>query len=77
MFHFYGRYIGNGGFPKLGVPSKKYSGYIGLYRGINSLGFPKISRFGGRKNQDNYSILGSILGSPYLWKLPCFIPGRR
>ena len=35
-------------------------------------GFPKISGtiFGGPNNKD-CSILGSILGSPYLQKLPC------
>ena len=35
-------------------------------------GFPKIrgTFFGGSHNKD-YSILGSILGSPYFGKLPC------
>ena len=36
------------------------------------MGFPKIrgTLFGGLNNKD-YSILGSILGSPYFGKLPC------
>ena len=34
-------------------------------------GFPKLGGylFGGPHNKD-YSILGAMLGSPYLWKLP-------
>ena len=46
-------------------------GYIGLYKVIWSLGFPKIrgTCFGGPNNED-YSFSGSIFGSPYLGKLP-------
>ena len=44
---------------------------LGLYRGLDGLGFPKIrgTLFEGPNNKD-YSILGSILGSPYFGKLP-------
>ena len=54
-------------FPKIGVP---FWGYIGFYRVIQGLGFPKITGyfFGGPYGKD-YSILGSILGSPYFGKL--------
>ena len=44
---------------------------LGLYWGLSGLGFPKIggNLFGGPHNKD-YSILGSILGSPHFGKLP-------
>ena len=48
------------GFAKLGVPFK------GGHRGIYRVGY----HFGGPHNKD-YSILGSISGSPFFGKLPC------
>ena len=46
--------------------------HLGVLRGLGfrGLGF-RVSgyRFGGPNNKD-YSIVGSILGSPHFWKLP-------
>ena len=66
-----------------------YRGNIGLYREngkenesyclrFRVLGFPKIrgTFFGGPHDKD-YSILGSILGSPCFGKLPCTLPPNK
>ena len=49
----------------------RLAGWIGCGGGGGFiLVFPKLGyHFGGLNNKDN-NILGSILGSPYLWKLP-------